>query len=193
MPFEDMALYRAIPTATVIDVTDTVMLESVLRQCPDYPGVKYIRTPRKLAAKVFEDGTQTPIGPAITLREGSDVVIFAIGIMVHEAMQAALVLENEGISVAVVNPFTVKPLDEDTITAFAQTTGAVVCAENHNRIGGLFSAVADTLVRCCPVPMASVAVEDTYGEVGPQPYLQQKFDLTSAHIQRAVKEVLARK
>ena len=193
MPFEDMALYRSIPTATVIDVTDTVMLESVLRQCPDYPGVKYIRTPRKLPVKVFEDGSQMPIGPAITLREGNDVAIFAIGIMVHEAMQAAIALEKDGISAAVVNPFTVKPLDEDTIIAFAQATGAVVCAENHNRIGGLFSAVADTLVRRCPVPMACVAVEDTYGEVGPQPYLQQRFGLTSAHIQQAVKEVLARK
>ncbi len=193
MPFEDMALYRAIPTATVLDITDTTMLESVLRQCVDRKGVKYIRVPRKSAAKVFADGDETPIGPAVVLREGEDAVIFAVGIMVHEAMQAALALEAEGISVAVVNPFTVKPLDEETVLTYAKKTGAVVCAENHSRIGGLYAAVTDALARRYPVPVECVAVEDQYGEVGPQPYLQKQFDLTSGHVARAVKEVLARK
>ena len=193
MPFEDMALYRSIPTATVIDVTDTVMLESVLRECVDRPGVKYVRTPRKSAAKVFADGEKTPIGPAIVLREGTDAVIFATGILVHEAMQAAIALEAEGVSVAVVNPFTVKPLDEETIVNYAKKTGAVVCAENHNQIGGLFSAVADTLARRAPTPAECVAVADSFGEVGAQSYLQQRFDLTSAHVKRAVKAALARK
>ena len=193
MPLEDMALMRAIPGSTVIDVTDTVMLESVLRECLDRPGVKYIRTPRKTAAKVFADGEITPIGKAIPLREGSDAVVFASGIMVHEALQAALALEQEGVSVAVVNPFTVKPLDEDCIVEYAKRTGAVVCAENHNKIGGLFSAVSDVLARRCPVPAACVAVEDSFGEVGPQAYLQKRFGLTSEHVIEAVRGVLARK
>lgn len=192
MPFEDMALYRAIPGATVLDITDTVMLESVLRECLDRPGVKYIRVPRKAAAKVFADGETTPIGKAIPIREGSDAVVFATGIMVHEAMKAAEALEQEGISVAVVNPFTVKPLDEDCIIHYANQTCAVVCAENHNKIGGLYSAVADVLARRCPVPMECVAVEDSFGEVGPQAYLQQQFGLTSEHVMQAVKDVLAR-
>ena len=95
MPFEDMALYRAIPGATVIDVTDPTMLISVLRQCKDRPGVKYIRVGRKSYAKVYAEGSELPIGKAVTLREGTDVVIFACGILVHEAMQAAKRLQAE--------------------------------------------------------------------------------------------------
>ena len=125
MPFEDMALYRAIPGATVIDVTDPTMLISVLRQSKDRPGVKYIRVGRKSYARVYEEGSELPIGKAVTLREGTDLVIFACGILIHEAMQAAKILAEEGISAAVVDCFTVKPLDEEAVLAWAGKTGAV--------------------------------------------------------------------
>ena len=115
MPFEDVALYRALPGATVIDVTDPTLLISVLRQCKDRDGVKYIRVGRKSYAKVYEEGSDLPIGKAVTLREGTDAVIFACGIMVHEAMQAALALEKEGIHAAVVDMFTIKPLDREAV------------------------------------------------------------------------------
>ncbi|MBQ1675048.1 MAG: transketolase family protein [Oscillospiraceae bacterium] len=193
MPFEDVALYRALPGATIVDVTDPAMLVSVLRQCKDRPGVKYIRVGRKQYARVYEDGSELPIGKAVTLREGTDAVIFAAGIMVHEAMQAALALEQEGISAAVVDLFTIKPLDADAVAAWAEKTGAVVTAENHNRIGGLCSAVSEVLAARCPTPMECVAVEDCFGEVGPQPYLQERFGLTAGHIRQAVHDVLARK
>ena len=193
MPFEDMALYRAIPGATVIDVTDPTMLISVLRQCKDRPGVKYIRVGRKSYAKVYAEGSELPIGKAVTLREGTDLVIFACGILVHEAMQAAKTLEEEGISAAVVDCFTVKPLDEEAVLAWAGKTGAVVTAENHNRIGGLTSAVSELLARRCPTPLEAVAVEDCFGEVGPQSYLQQRFGLTAEHVTRAAREAVKRK
>ncbi len=193
MPFEDVALYRALPGATVIDITDPTMLISVLRQCKDRPGVKYIRVGRKQYARVYEDGSELTIGKAVTLREGSDVVIFAAGIMVHEAMQAALALEKRGVSAAVVDLFTIKPLDAEAVEAYARKTGAVVVAENHNRHGGLYSAVCELLAERCPVPACCVAVEDEFGEVGPQNYLQERFGLTAAHIVNQVKAVLARK
>ena len=193
MPFEDMALYRAIPGATVIDVTDPTMLISVLRQCKDRPGVKYIRVGRKSYAKVYAEGSELPIGKAVTLREGTDVVIFACGILVHEAMQAAKTLEEEGISAAVVDCFTVKPLDEEAVLAWAGKTGAVVTAENHNRIGGLTSAVSELLARGCPTPLEAVAVEVCFGEGGPQGYLQQRFGLTAEHVTRAAREAVKRK
>lgn len=193
MPFEDVALYRAIPGATVIDVTDPACLVSALRQCVNRPGVKYIRVGRKQYARVYADGSELPIGKAVTLRDGKDAVIFAAGIMVHEAMQAAKTLEGEGIQAAVVDLFTIKPLDADAVEHWAEKTGAVVAAENHNRHGGLYSAVLEVLAERCPVPAACVAVEDEFGEVGPQDYLQERFGLTAEHIVSQVKAVLARK
>ena len=193
MPFEDMALYRALPGSTVIDITDPTMLESVLHQCVDLPGVKYVRVGRKSYAKVYEEGSETPIGKAITLREGSDAVVFATGIMIHEAMQAAQALEKEGISVAVVDMFTVKPIDVDAVCEWAGKTGAVVTAENHNRYGGLTSAVSEVLGARCPVPIEHVAVEDEFGEVGTQSYLQKRFGLTAEHVAEAVRKVISRK
>ena len=170
MPFEDVALYRALPGATVIDVSDPTMLVSVLRQCKDREGIKYIRVGRKSYARVYEEGSELPIGKAVTLREGTDLVIFACGILVHEAMQAALALEKEGVSAAVVDMFTIKPLDRKAVLAWAEKTGAVVTAENHNRIGGLYSAVSEVLAEERPTPVECVAVEDCFGEVGPQNY-----------------------
>ena len=193
MPFEDMALYRAIPRAMVFDITDTAMLEDVLRQAKDLPGVKYIRVGRKTAAKVYETGSTFPIGKGIPLREGKDAVIFASGIMVHEAMQAAQALSKEGVEVAVVDMFTIKPLDEEIVVQYVKACGAVVTAENHNKIGGLFSAVSDVLARKCPTPAEYVAVEDEFGEVGPQDYLQKRFGLTADNIVTKVKAVLLRK
>ncbi len=193
MPFEDIALYRTIPTATVFDITDDVMLESVLWQCLDLPGVKYLRVGRKQNARVFAEGSHIPLGTAIPLREGSDAVIFATGIMVHEALQAAERLQQSGVGAAVVNPFTVKPLDEATILNHARRTGAVVVAENHNRIGGLYAAVSELLARESPLPVECVAVEDCYGEVGPQPYLQARFGLTAERIEEKVLKAIARR
>ena len=182
MPFEDIALYRTIPTATIIDITDVPMLISVLKQCKDLPGVKYIRVGRKNAAKVFADGTETPIGKAIPLREGKDVAIFASGIMVHEAMQAASKLAESGIEAAVVNFFTIKPLDTETVKQYAKQCKNIVVAENHSRIGGLYSAVCETLARENTARIDVVAVNNEYGEVGPQDYLQKRFGLTAEHI-----------
>ena len=193
MPFEDVGIYRTLPGATVIDVTDPTMLISVLRQCKDRPGVKYIRVGRKQYARVYADGSELPIGKAVTLREGTDVVIFAVGIMIHEAMQAAIELGKEGVSAAVVDMFTIKPLDVEAVVDWAKKCGAVVVAENHNRNGGLYSAVSEVLAERCPTPAAVVAVEDEFGEVGPQGYLQERFGLTAAHVAEAARSVLKRK
>ncbi len=193
MPFEDVALYRALPGATVIDVTDPTMLISVLGQCVNRPGVKYIRVGRKQYAKVYEEGSDLPIGKAVTLREGSDIAIFACGIMVHEAMQAAGTLAAEGIQAAVIDMFTIKPLDVEAVEAWAKKCGAVLAAENHNKFGGLWSAVSEVLAQKRPVPAGYVAVEDEFGEVGPQGYLQERFGLTAAHIVEQAKSIIAKK
>ncbi len=193
MPFEDTALYRALPGAVVLDITDGAMLEDLLAQCKDISGVKYIRVNRKNNAKVYQNGSHFEIGKAVTLKEGKDIVLFAAGIMVHEAMKAAAILEAEGVSAAVLDMFSVKPLDEDAVARYAKACGAAVVTENHNKIGGLYSAVCETLARTHPIPVGCVAVEDSFGEVGPVDYLQERFGLTAAHIVEEAKAVLARK
>ena len=193
MPFEDMALYRAIPESTVMDITDSAMLEDVLRQSVNRQGVNYIRVGRKNSAQVYEAGSRFEIGRAIQLRPGADVTLIACGIMVHEALQAANALTQQGIDARVIDMFTVKPLDAEAVVRYAQETGAIVTCENHNRIGGLTDAVAQTIATRCPVPMEYVAVEDVFGEVGPQDYLQKRFGLTAEHIVEQAKRVLSRK
>lgn len=188
MPFEDMALYRAIPGAVVVDVTDVPMLVSFLEMAKDLPGVKYIRVGRKNSWQVYEDGTTFQVGQGAVLREGKDAVIVACGILVHEALQAAKKLAEEGIDAAVIDPVTVKPLDTQLIRTYAARTGVLVTAENHNKIGGLYSAVKECLDGEAKV--GYVAVEDTFGEVGPQDYLRTRFDLTDDHIVRVVKETM---
>ena len=188
MPFEDMALYRAIPGAVVVDVTDVPMLVSFLEMAKDLPGVKYIRVGRKNSWQVYEDGTTFQVGQGAVLREGKDAVIVACGILVHEALQAAKKLAEEGIDTAVIDPVTVKPLDTQLIRTYAARTSVLVTAENHNKIGGLYSAVKECLDGEAKV--GYVAVEDTFGEVGPQDYLRTRFDLTDDHIVRVVKETM---
>lgn len=186
MPFEDVALYRSLPEATIFDITDVPMLVSALKQAKDMPGVKYIRVPRKDSYQVYADGSDFTPGKAVVLREGKDGVIVASGIMVHEALQAAEALAADGIEMAVIDPITIKPLDADTIRAYAEKTGLVVVAENHNHIGGLTSAVQEAVCGL-PLKFGYVAVEDVFGEVGPLDYLREKFDLTSDHIVKVVK------
>lgn len=194
MPFEDTALFRLIPGSTIVEVTDYAILESVMRQLPYLPGVKYIRVDRKKAKPVYEMGGEAPIGKGIVLREGADITIIASGIMVQEALEAAKTLEAEGIQATVVDMFTVKPLDTELVLQCAEKTGAMVVAENHNRIGGLCSAVADALVENgAKAAVEFVAVFERYGEVGTRDYLQEACGLTAGNIVAKAHKALARK
>ena len=190
MPFEDMALMRAVPGSAVIDITDGVMLKAVLKQVKDRKGLTYIRSTRKTYKAVFGEGSEFEIGKGITLRDGTDATVIACGLLVGEAMLAAEILAEEGISLRVVNIFTVKPIDEELIIKCAKETGALVAAENHSVIGGLCSAVSDVVVRNCPVPMEFVGVNDEFGEVGPQEYLVERYELTAKNIVEKVKKVI---
>ena len=193
MPFEDMALMRAVPGSTVIDISDGVMLAAALRLVKDRPGLTYMRSTRKVYKALYGEGSEFTIGEGITLRDGKDVTVFACGLLVGEALAAADALAREGVSARVVDLFTVKPLDEGLVARCAAETGAVVSAENHNVIGGLGSAVADALARMCPVPMEFVGVGDRFGEVGPQEYLMERFGLTAADVAAKAKKAIERK
>ena len=192
MPFEDVALYRAIPTATIVDPADTAQMASIFPQLVERKGVKYLRCNRKANDRVYADGSEFEIGKGVVLREGADVTLIAAGFMVGRAIKAAELLAEQGIEATVIDMFTIKPLDEALVLEYAEKTGAVVTVENHNYIGGLYSAVAEVLSAKCPTRMARVAVEDTYGEVGPVDYLAERFGLTVEHIVEAAESVVVR-
>lgn len=193
MPFEDMALYRALPTATVFDIADAIELKFVMKKAVRMKGVKYIRAGRGRMVKIYNEDSKLQIGKGSVLRHGGDAVIIASGIMVAEALEAADLLRKENIEITVVDMFTIKPLDRDCVLKYADLTGAVITAENHNRIGGLYSAVCELLAQELPVPVECVAVEDEFGEVGSLNYLKQRFQLNADHIVRKVRKALDRK
>lgn len=193
MPFEDMGTLMSIPQITLLEPADTVQLQWMIRELEKAYGVFYIRLLRKNAVGIFEEGSTFEMGKMARLREGKDVVIVASGIMTAEALKAAAALESEGISAAVLNAFTWKPMDDETLAEYAKSCGCVVTAENHNIIGGLGSAVANSLSRSCPVPVEMVGVNDEFGEVGTEAFLRKRFDLTADHIVRAARAAIARK
>ena len=173
--------------------TDIVMLRDIVKQVAGIYGMFYLRLVRKGCMKVYEDGSTFEIGKAALLRGGTDATVIASGYCVAEALSAADMLAAEGISVRVLNMFTWKPIDEAAIKAAAAETGAIITAENHNVINGLGSAVAEVLVKNKPCPVEMVGVQDEFGEVGPESYLRERFNLTDNDIAAAVKKAIARK
>lgn len=190
---EDIALMRAVPNMTVIVPADGVETKQAVMAAAEHQGPVYIRLGRPKVPVLFGDDYKFEIGKGVVLREGTDVTLVGTGIMVSKAMEAADLLAADGISAAVVNISTIKPLDNGLITEMAQKTGAVVTCEEHNIYGGLGSAVAEVLVENCPVPMARVGVEDKFGESGLPDQLLEKYGLTAASIAEKAKAVVAKK
>lgn len=190
---EDIALMRAVPNMTVIVPADGVETKQVVMAVAEHQGPVYIRLGRPKVPVLLGDDYKFEIGKGVVLKEGTDVTLIGTGIMVSKAMEAAELLAADGISAAVVNISTIKPLDNALITEMAQKTGAVVTAEEHNIYGGLGSAVAEVLVETCPVPMARVGVEDKFGESGLPDELLEKYGLTAANIAAKAKAVVAKK
>lgn len=190
---EDIALMRALPNMTVIVPADGVETKQVIMAAAAYDGPVYIRLGRPKVPVLFDESYQFEIGKGVVLKDGADVTLVATGIMVSKAMEAAEALAADGISAAVVNISTIKPLDQQLIIEMAQKTGAMVACEEHNIYGGLGSAVAEVLVEHCPVPMARVGVEDSFGESGLPDQLLEKYGLTAANIADKAKAVIGRK
>lgn len=193
MAFEDVGLMRMIPNAIVVEPSDCVMMQKLVPQIAEHYGTVYLRMPRKEVVSIYEEDSEFTLGKGAVLREGTDVTIIACGMEVCEALWAADILAQEGISACVVDMFTVKPADEELIIACARKTGAIVTAENANVLGGLAAAVSEVTAQHCPVPMELVGVQDLFGEVGDISYLKSRFGLTAADIADKVRKVLARK
>lgn len=193
MPFEDMGCLNSIAGITLVEPTDSVMVKWLVKKLAETYGVQYIRMNRKLSYGVFEEGSEFELGKAATLRDGTDVCIVASGIMVEVALRAADELKKEGISAAVLNTFTWKPMDEEALARYSKKCGCFVTAENHNVVGGLGSIVAAALAKTVPAPVEMVGIYDTFGEVGTEAFLRERFDLTPAAVVAAAKRAIARK
>ncbi len=193
MPFEDCALYMSIPNATVIDTCDYAQTYALTKKIAKVPTITYQRLIRKGFTTVYADGSDFEIGKGVTLREGNDVTIIASGIMVDKALQAQEILEKEGVSARVIDMHTWKPLDEELIIKAAKETGAIVTAENHQVNCGLGSAVSNVLVKNCLVPQEFVGIQGRFGQVGPQDFLEEEYNLTPADVVAAAKKAISRK
>ena len=193
MSFEDVAIMRSIPGMVVFEPTDSVQLKKLFQQIIEHYGPVYIRLFRKNAWSIFGESDSFTLGNGCLLRQGSEVTLFASGIMVKEALEAAEQLAGQGISAEVINLHTIKPLDSELVLASVTKTGCCVTAENANIIGGLGSAVSECVSGGAPCPVLRVGVEDRFGEVGKMDYLQKELHLTAANIVQKAKEAVALK
>lgn len=193
MSMEDIGVLRSIPNMVIFEPVDNNQLKNLLPQIIDYKGPVYIRMFRKTTPDIFNEDEKFNLFKSKVIKSGEDVSIFCSGIMVSEVLKANKELEKLGINAEIINVHTIKPLDEETVINSAKKTKAVVTAENHNIIGGLRSAVAETLSENCPVPLRSIGVRDTFGQVGKMPFLKETYNMTSGDIVNAVLSVLKMK
>ena len=183
---EDIALMRVIPGMVVLSPSDDVEARACVRAAAAYEGPVYMRFGR-YAVPVFNDpDLKFEIGRGQLVKEGRDVTIVATGICVAAAIDAAKILESEGISAEIINICTIKPIDRDLLVASAAKTGKVVTAEEHSIIGGLGGAVAEVLSEECPTRMTRIGVRDRFGESGTAAELIHKYGLDGEGIAKSV-------
>ena len=192
---EDMAVMRAIPGMVVCCPCDGTEMKAAVKALMDYDGPAYLRLGRSAVEDLTGDlpGYSFQLGKGVTLRDGGDVTIIAVGLMVQEAMKAADTLAAEGIQARVIDMHTIKPLDEALVLKAAQETGCIVTTEEHNIVGGLGSAVAEYLSGVCPVPVVRHGVEDVFGRSGKAAEVLAAYGLTADGIVAKVKAALALK
>ena len=190
---EDIGLMRGLPRMTVVvpcDYSETIRATKAVIK---HDGPVYLRFGRPNIPDFSRDDDGFEIGKSIELRAGKDVTVIACGIMVWKALEAAQILEKEGVSVRVINMHTIKPIDTLAIVCAANDTGAIVTAEEHQIYNGLGDAVAHVCAQNIPVPIEMVGVEDRFGESGKADDLLEKYKLTTADILEKIYLALRRK
>jgi len=187
---EDFAIYRALPNFIVLCPADAVEAEKMTLELARHKGPAYMRLTRNKIPILSDEKLHFRIGKGVVIKDGSDAAVFACGTMVHNAIQAAEELEKQGISVAVVNMSTIKPIDKELVEKYARKTGVIVTAEDHNIIGGLGGAVCEAVCDTFPVPVERVGLKDTFAESGKPEELYEKYGLSKKHIAEAVKKII---
>ncbi|MDP6348599.1 MAG: transketolase C-terminal domain-containing protein [Chloroflexota bacterium] len=180
--FEDLAILRAIPDMVVICPADGAETRQVVLAAVEFEGPVYIRSTREVLPVLFDDDYKFEIGKAVTLREGEDVGLITTGIMAHKVLEAADQLQTRGISAHVLHLPTLKPLDVPAIIDVAQRFDWLITVENHGIIGGLGSAIAETVTEHAPVRVHRIGIRDHFGESGDDEALFTKFGMNVEHI-----------
>ena len=186
---EDFALMRSIPGMVVMSPADDVEARAMVKAAYEHDGPVYMRFGRAAVPVVHEEGALFSIGKGEILKEGTDVAIIANGLMVYEAVQAAEVLAEAGISAMVINMATIKPLDDELVLAAAKKCGKIITCEEHSVIGGLGEAVCSLLGEKLPTPVKRIGVNDEFGHSGPAAALLKQFGLSAERIVEVAKEM----
>ena len=187
---EDIAIMRAIPNFTVLVPADSVSVYLLTRAMADTYGPFYMRMARAKTKIIYDESPDLSPGKAVTLRDGSDCTIAACGITVHMALEAADILHSQGVSCRVLDMFSVKPVDVHAIEDAARQTGCILTCEEHNTLGGMGSAVAESVCESYPVPVHRLGVGDTFGESARDseiPLLLEQYGISSVNIARRVR------
>lgn len=183
---EDIALMRVIPNMNVFSPCDEVQTKYVIRSVADIKGPCYIRLGRCDLEGVYDENTSFQFGKGNILNQGENVVIFATGLMVQEALKAVTVLKDKGMNPSVVDIHCIKPIDEDLIVEMAKRHDVILSCEEHNVIGGFGSAIAEVLAKKCPAKMVMMGMQDCFGESGTPSELLSKYELDSEAIVRKI-------
>ena len=193
---EDIAIMRVIPNMRVLVPADSTTVSKLTWIIAQQYGPFYMRMARSKTPIIHNDSQEFHIGKGIVLRDGSDCTIAACGITVKMALDAANMLQQDGISCRVIDCFSIKPIDRDLLEKSARETGSIVTCEEHNIIGGFGSAVSEVVSESYPVPIRRIGAQDKFGESARDneiPQLLEKHGLTSINIAKAVKEVRSKK
>ena len=192
---EDLAIMRTIPNMTVLCPCDGNEMREAVKALLAYDGPAYMRLGRLAVETVTDslEGYHFQIGKGVLVRDGSDVTVVAVGMNVQMALKAAEILEEEGVSVRVIDMHTIKPLDQEILLAAARETGCIVTTEEHNIIGGLGGAVAECLSEKCPTPLVRHGVNDEFGRSGTAAAVLEAYKLTPEGICEKIREALKKK
>ena len=186
--WEDVALMRTIPGAVVCDAADDTQMEWIIKEFSKLEGIHYVRGNRKAVRNVYKKGSTFELGKGNVVKDGNDVLVISAGQLVSDAMDAAEALEKEGISVEVIDMFTIKPLDVDLIVKEASGKKSIITFENHSITGGLGSAVAEVLADSgMGVNLTRLGVNEQFGQVGTPDFLQKEFKLTADDLKAVIK------
>lgn len=187
MPFEDLGLLRLIPKAIVYEVSDDIQFKAVLKETLSLDGLKYIRTIRKKPEAIYQ-GTEDFSKGYCLLRQGKDLVLACSGIMVKRCLEVADKMAEQGYSSGVIDVFRLKPLADELKDLLAGHL--ILTVENHNRIGGLGSAICELLAQENHMPVYRMGIDERFGQVGQLEYLLEEYQLTSAAIEQQVLRIL---